>query len=98
MAWVRISKLCEHIDSSPRTVRNYMAKGMPHSKLHNGTLLFNLSDVDDWFRSFSVDRDKDAAAVDEILNGIFKKPKVRPVSCDKKIMELDKSRFRKNVN
>ena len=70
MSWVRINKLCKHIDSSQRTVRNYMDLGLPYSRLPNGSLLFELEAIDEWLRDHSADQQNDTAVADELLQGL----------------------------
>lgn len=67
--WAKVPQAAEHLGLSPRTVRDLLKRGLPHSRLPSGTILVELKQADDWLRGFAVGR-KDQAIVSEIIKGL----------------------------
>ena len=69
-ALLKVKGYAEHIDYSPRTVRKFLADGMPHLRLPSGRILIPVERADKWLDQFLVDGSEDQKIIDELLENL----------------------------
>lgn len=65
--WAKIPQAARFAGVSPRTIRSWLKAGLNHSRLHSGTVLISLTDLDGFLRGFSVKDDRLEGIVQEAL-------------------------------
>ncbi|OEU62875.1 MAG: hypothetical protein BBJ57_03490 [Desulfobacterales bacterium PC51MH44] len=66
-AWGKVKTIAERSDVSPRTVRNWLKDGLPHSRV-KGTILIKFEELDAFLERFAVEDDRVNRLADEVLN------------------------------
>ena len=64
--WGKVKSCAAYADTSPRTFRDWLKMGLPHSKVR-GTILVEYHQLDEWLRGFAVDTNQLDRLVDEVL-------------------------------
>ena len=67
-AFGKIPMIAKYAGVSERTLRKWLKLGLPYSKLPTGCILIKTADVDDFIKSFRVNRNY----VDEIADDILR--------------------------
>ena len=70
IGWAKIKQASEYAGVSPRTMRDWLKQGLPHSRLPTGTILIKLTWIDEWLESFSVGENQVDRIVEEIFQDI----------------------------
>ena len=65
---VKVKSAAVYAGVSERTFREWLKKGLRHSKLHSGTILIQLSAIDDFLNSFTVEESELDQIVEEVLS------------------------------
>lgn len=52
--WGKVKSAADYTGMSQRTVRTWLKRGLPHSKV-GGTILIEYRQLDQWLRSFAVE-------------------------------------------
>lgn len=65
-AWGKVKTIAERSDVSPRTVRTWLKKGLPYSKI-KGTILIKFDQLDAFLESYSVSDNEIDNIVEEVL-------------------------------
>ena len=68
--WAKIKQASAYAGVSPRTMRDWLKRGLKHSRLPTGTILIRFDDVDGYLEGFSVDNNQVDSIVDETLKEI----------------------------
>lgn len=68
--WVKISGAASYAGVGKRTFRKWLKDGLPHSKLHTGTILIQLSAIDEYLKSFMVKDNEVQMVVNSVMAGI----------------------------
>lgn len=66
-AWAKINSAAKYSGVSPRTLREWLKKGLEHSRLPSGTILIQYAAIDEFLKRFRVSENK----VDEIVDEFF---------------------------
>jgi excisionase family DNA binding protein len=53
LGWGKIKETAEYSGVSPRTVRSWLRKGLPYSRIPGGCVLIKFSDLDEWLKKFN---------------------------------------------
>jgi excisionase family DNA binding protein len=70
IGWAKIKQASEYAGVSPRTLRDWLKQGLPHSRLPTGTILIKLTSIDAWLESFAVGENQVDRIVEEICQDI----------------------------
>jgi excisionase family DNA binding protein len=68
--YAKVRTAAKYADISERTLRTWLKEGLPHLRLHTGTILIAYRDVDSWLEQFRVDGSEVDAIVDEVMKGL----------------------------
>ncbi len=66
MPWLKVKQAAQHMGLSSRTVRDLLNNGLPHSRLPSGTILLEDCQIDEYLRSFDIQR-QDNQLVDNLV-------------------------------
>ncbi len=69
MPWLKVKSAAEYMGLSPRTVRDLLNNGLPHSRLPSGTIQLEDQQIDEYLRNFGVGN-QGKHIVDEILSDL----------------------------
>lgn len=67
--WLRIRQACEYCNVGERTLRTWLKKGLPFSKVH-GVVLISVKNLDEFLQHYEVQESKIDKIVKEILGEI----------------------------
>lgn len=68
--WGKVNDIAKHVGCSSRTVRKWLAAGLPHSRLPSGTILIKYERSDEYLEGFCVEDQKVDRIVDDVLRGM----------------------------
>lgn len=69
--WVKIPDAAQYSGVSTRTFRKWLAAGLKHARLPSGTVLVQISDINEYLEQYSQDKITDTA-VDKIANQVLR--------------------------
>ncbi len=69
-AWGGIKDACQYAGRCERTVRNWLAEGLRHSRLPSGRILIKFDDIDNYLSQFAVTESEIDRQVSEMLRGM----------------------------
>ncbi|ADK85607.1 DNA binding domain protein, excisionase family [Desulfarculus baarsii DSM 2075] len=72
-AWLRARSAAELADVSLRTMRSWLAAGLPHSRVAGGAVLIKREALDAWLAGHAVDHQRTDKIVNEVLAGLGRK-------------------------
>lgn len=68
--WAKIKPAAKYAGISERTFRDWLKKGLKHSRLPSGQLLVRYSAIDEFLDRFAADGNRTDVIVDQIMEGI----------------------------
>lgn len=66
-AYLSKPELADYLSISPRTINEFMKKGMPYYRAGSKILRYKRTEVDAWFERFRSDEDAVDRIIDEII-------------------------------
>jgi len=69
--WCKIKKAAAYADVSPRTIREWLKKGLKHSRVKGGTIFIKYGWIDEFLESFQI-LESEAGRVDRIVDEVMK--------------------------
>ena len=72
-AWLKTKSAAELADVSLRTMRSWLAAGLPHSRVAGGVVLIKREALDEWLENHAVDHSQTDKIVNEVLAGLGRK-------------------------
>jgi len=72
--WLDIARASEYTCVSPRTLREWLKSGLPHSRVHGGKILIAREALDEFLGSFAVQSNQTEDIVNEIMREFDGKP------------------------
>ena len=68
--WGKVKQAARYAGVGERTFRDFLKKGLKHSRLPSGTILIRFTDIDAYLESFSVDESRVDRIVDAVMGGL----------------------------
>jgi len=68
--WMKIKTVAQYADISPRTAREWLKRGLKHSRLPSGTILVKREWLDGFLEQFSITSDEADQIVRKMMEGL----------------------------
>ena len=65
--WAKVPAAAQYAGLKPRSFRDLLKQGLPHSKLPSGTILVRLADIDAFLGKYAVNENRIDAIVNEVM-------------------------------